>query len=472
MKMSEGNRLVWVAAIVFILLGAAVAQAQDFRLPRTAAWNDLTEDQQRTLESVKQVHDYPIYVMTYYGDYGLDELLSTGVSTSAQRSPLSPACSAIAGLHKDGNKIYGRNWDFRFYPILMVYTDPPNGYASVIIQPAVFLEAYYDDPSDENLAALLETAAYNVVDGMNEYGVAISAMYIEGEYVHDANKLSLDTWSIKRLVLDRARNVEEAIQLFGQYNNIDSENHHYLIADAHGNSALIEYYDNAMRPQRNVKPWQVSCNSFAHGRPFDSQFLFDDDPKYGRIYSAMESFNGLVDHETAMDILASVSVYMLNHPNGGYLNTAWSSVYDMTSGQFDICPGMLFYDVQTFSLEMVVDLAAAGLKIKPRKLEAGGDFDATVTTKNNSPRPSPEAVVRFYLSKKNKLSANSIYIGKATLPSVAANSTSKLAAALSLKKSFAAGKYYLIAVVDENGSLNDIDTANNIIAMKRKVTVK
>ena len=454
-----------------MLMVVSAAQAEDFRLPRTAAWNDLSDDQKRTLESVKKVHDYPIYVMTYHGDYGFDDLLKTGRSASESRGVPAEGCSAIACFHKDGDKIYGRNWDFRFYPILIIYTDPPNGYASVILQPAVFLEAYYDDPSDENLDTLLETAAYNVVDGMNEYGVCISAMYIEGEYVHDANKISLDTWDVKRLVLDYARNVEEAIQLLGKYNNIDSENHHYLIADAGGHSALIEYYGNAMHAQRNVRPWQVSCNSFAHGRAQNSQWLFTDDPDYGRLYPAVEMFNGLVDRETAMDILASVTHYMLEHPNGGYLNTAWTSIYDMATGEFDICPGMLYYDIQTFSLEMVIDLAASSLKIKPRRLEAGGDFDATVRVKNNTPRPSPESVVRFYLSKKNKLSDQSIYVGKETLPSVAANSASKLVASLSLKKSFAAGKYYLIAVIDENGALNDIDTGNNTIVTKKKVAV-
>jgi len=31
-----------------------------------------------TLTSLEKVNDYPLYVMTYYGDYGFDEYLKTG----------------------------------------------------------------------------------------------------------------------------------------------------------------------------------------------------------------------------------------------------------------------------------------------------------------------------------------------------------------------------------------------------------
>ena len=38
----------------------------------------------RTLASFKKVDDYGMYQMTYYGDYGLDELLQQGFSSDKE----------------------------------------------------------------------------------------------------------------------------------------------------------------------------------------------------------------------------------------------------------------------------------------------------------------------------------------------------------------------------------------------------
>lgn len=40
--------------------------------------NGLTDDQTKTLNSIKQIDNYPLYTMTYYGDYGFDEFLKKG----------------------------------------------------------------------------------------------------------------------------------------------------------------------------------------------------------------------------------------------------------------------------------------------------------------------------------------------------------------------------------------------------------
>ena len=63
----------------------------------TEVSKNLTDDQTKTLASIKKVNNYPLYVMTYHGDYGFDEFLkgghppgSAGWTSASRRS----ACSA------------------------------------------------------------------------------------------------------------------------------------------------------------------------------------------------------------------------------------------------------------------------------------------------------------------------------------------------------------------------------------------
>jgi penicillin V acylase-like amidase (Ntn superfamily) len=90
---------------------------------------------------------------------------------------------------------------------------------------------------------------------MNEYGVAISGLNVDGDVVYDSNKISLDRYEFRRLVLDHAQNVDEPIDLIRKYNNMGSETVHYLVSDARGKSAVIEYYNGQVYAHRNVEPW-------------------------------------------------------------------------------------------------------------------------------------------------------------------------------------------------------------------------
>ncbi|MGB2907165.1 MAG: hypothetical protein WBB73_08685 [Candidatus Aminicenantaceae bacterium] len=89
---------------------------------------NLTDDQAKTLASIKKVNNYPLYVMTYYGDYGFDEFLKIGHPSGSAARKTGEGCSAFGALNVKGNKIYGRNLDLtNLYPVLILYTDPPDG---------------------------------------------------------------------------------------------------------------------------------------------------------------------------------------------------------------------------------------------------------------------------------------------------------------------------------------------------------
>ena len=68
-----------------------------------------------------------------------------------------------------------------------------------------------------------------------------------GEGGGDAKKVTLDSLEIIRLLLDNATEVDEALAFFDDY-NIDWGSGppvHYLIADASGDSAVVELIDGS-----------------------------------------------------------------------------------------------------------------------------------------------------------------------------------------------------------------------------------
>ena len=74
--------------------------------------NGLSDDQTKTLNSIKQIDDYPLYIMTYYGDYGFDEFLKEGhTDIAAAKALILEGCSCFTASNPKGDKIYGRNND-------------------------------------------------------------------------------------------------------------------------------------------------------------------------------------------------------------------------------------------------------------------------------------------------------------------------------------------------------------------------
>ena len=223
---------------------------------------NLTDNEQLTLSSLEQVDDYPLYIMTYYGDYGFNEYIREGIEIATQSITLyNYACTGFATLSNTSDMLFGRNFDWYYSPSLILFTNPPEGYASVSIVDLDMLgfsnEIQISIASTESLQELLN-APYYVLDGMNEYGLTIGCMAVpKADCDLKPNRITLDSLSMMRLALDFAQNVEETIQLWKNYNVIFPPGPpvHYLVADAKGNSAVIEWLDGEMKVIYNDKAW-------------------------------------------------------------------------------------------------------------------------------------------------------------------------------------------------------------------------
>lgn len=317
----------------------------------SAQEENLTEQDRQTLASLKKIDDFPLYEMHYYGDYEFDGFLKHGLGPVTQSQPPPQpnwACTCFATLRADADKLFGRNFDWMLHPALLLFTNPPKGYASVSMVDLSYLGFSRDDSAWDELIPLLQTP-YWPFDGMNEHGLAVGLMAIssaDGE--SDPQKVTIGSLHVVRLLLDYARDVEEAIALLQQYNVDFTGGHplHYLIADKLGNSAIIEYIGGEMMVLRPQTPWQVSTNFTLSGISPEKWKYYCN--RYATVEAKLSSNNGELSAAEAMSLLQEVS------QSGEYpaIWSIWSMVYNMSSGDIQVVMNRKYEQIYHFSLPM------------------------------------------------------------------------------------------------------------------------
>jgi hypothetical protein len=311
----------------------------------TKSWSIFSETETKTLDSLKQIDGYPLFAMRYYQEeYASGQPFSLPV---AQESDLYPGwgCSLFTVLLDEDHLLYGRNFDWTFSPALLLYTDPPDGYASVSMVAIEFLE-FSTQSADKLLDLPLEKRAGLLraprfpFDGMNEHGLVVAMAAVpQADTLDDPSKDRMTSLVIIREILDHARDVDEAVDLIGNYNIFwGGLPLHYLIADATGRAVLVEFYQGEMRVLENEQPWYSATN-----------FVLSsvEDPggncwRYDRIDNRLNEEQGLLDTESAMELLADVSQKSSETP------TQWSVVYQMGHREMSIAMGMDYENVLTF----------------------------------------------------------------------------------------------------------------------------
>ena len=302
-------------------------------------------------ETFRKVDDYPLYVMHIYQDYYFDDYLESGkmpgiaLPSSSQLTDKDWACSCFSAFNLPHQAIFGRNYDWsNDFPALLLFTHPANGYASVSMVDLSMVgfgtsDSPWGDRSDKQ--KLLYTP-YFPLDGMNERGLTVALMSVpESQPPYDPNKVNINVMTGIRLILDKAQTVDEALSLLGDY-NIPLIEQHYLIADAYGNSAVVEFIESEMKVIRSEQPWQVSTN-------FVLSRISERDRwtcwRYTTASEKLGKVQGALSHEEAMVLLKEIS-------QNSASDTIWSLVYDMVSGEIDIAMARDYDKVYHFKLGM------------------------------------------------------------------------------------------------------------------------
>jgi hypothetical protein len=338
MSKDTGTRGIWQRVALACLAVLLVA----------AAGGALFRNQIRSLASLEKVDDYPLYVLHLYGSYGLEELLQgrlqpqAPLPESSRNDATDWACTVFAAQTLEGDRLLARNFDWRHRGSLLLFTHPPDGHASAAMVDLAYLVRHPNAPSLGDRVRLFE-APYWPFDGMNEAGLAVGMMAVPAaQDADDPARRTLGSLHAMRLILDRAATVEEAIALLEQY-NVDFEGGpplHYLVADATGASAVIEYVRGEMQVVRPAAAWQAATNFVLTGQSADR--ARQQCGRYAAVSDRLAETGGRLSAEQTMALLGQVS-----QPN-----TMWSVVYHLNSGDIEVSTGREYVATHTFHLPM------------------------------------------------------------------------------------------------------------------------
>ena len=306
----------------------------------------------RSLCSLRKRDDYPMYSMTYYGDYGFDDFLAQGAANdedllqfvqnrilgkkNVKLDTPASGCTTFIAKESNGDIVYARNYDFPRTSFMVVKTKPKNGYASVSIVDLMALGFSKENPPKGFSKKLpLLATPYLPFDGMNEKGLAVAILQVpQTDLPNEPSKIMLNTTTSIRLMLDKAATVDEAVAVLGKYNVYFSLGVycHYFVADASGKSVIVEFYDGKM----HVVEEDTASNFYAcSGVTLDHT---DEQPcpheRYNMVKDTLAKNNGVMSMTAAGSLLCKVGIY-----DKGNNILQWSSVYNLSALTGMVFPG-------------------------------------------------------------------------------------------------------------------------------------
>ena len=368
--------LLWIVSIVAalaVVLGIAVF----------ALWHN----EIATVASFQQVRtrnddhlDGSVYTMEVKGGFYLDDFIAQGGAKSdaelidfitgkitkglleMEISESEIACSAFTAQTPEGDRLFGRNYDFSKTNACIVFTEATEGrHATISTVDLQFLGMDVDQDVEGLMNKVTCLAApYAPLDGVNDAGVSCGIfMSYQGEETIVPTDLNTDkpditSTTLLRLILDYADNVEEAVEIASTYDLHDSAatSYHYMVADATGASAILEWVNgtDATDLDGSARQLVVTYNDDdahigeAEGQS-DYQWItnfiiqpgYYDDPadqkgldRYQKLYEQLSQTDGIVaDEEAAMEILASVGRRNWSNDDKNTC-TVHSAVYNLT----------------------------------------------------------------------------------------------------------------------------------------------
>ena len=301
-----------------------------------------------TLEIVELENGFS--AVRYDGDTGFDQFLAGGGASSdgevveyLANNLLSDlnlgdllggifGCSTIAVQSPEGDALFGRNFDWENCEAMVVESHPENGYASLSTVNMDFITQNVGGGMVGMALNLDEVktlaALYAPLDGMNEAGLAVSVNMIQDSAAIQQNtdKPDITTTTAIRLLLDQAGNVDEALELLGQYDLHGSMGMmiHFAIADSTGRSVAVEYVDNEM----TVIETPVLTNFYlAEGEKYGIG-TEQSHERYDILMNQLEE-TPQMGMEEVRDALDSVS----KDNFGEFESTEWSIVMNLSAGE-------------------------------------------------------------------------------------------------------------------------------------------
>ena len=335
-----------------------------------------------TIRSLKSVegNEY-LYKMDYKASYYLDDLISKDIDTNAEllqyivgkigkgipikmksaqvadeNGELATfSCTSFQAGKSDGNGFwYGRNYDYFKNPTLVTVSRPKKGYSSIAVS-----DMSHFGYSLEKLPTSLKdkvsslAAIYAPLDGVNEKGLCTSIMAVPKMAAQqESGKHKVGTTIIMRLWLDRCATVQEALDLAAsldiRHDAVVGSGYHYMIADANGDCAVLEFDREdgwkslVVRKGADDKYMLVTNHLLS-----EKYYSAEPDISVGNIHSKswwryetvdnyLNERNGTLTLDEAMEILGMVHWKDLLWETGTVEDTQYTCVYDQTNLTLDL----------------------------------------------------------------------------------------------------------------------------------------
>ncbi|MDO4466030.1 MAG: C45 family peptidase [Bacillota bacterium] len=312
--------------------------------------------QLRTICSVKKVSDQGLYTMVYQADYKLESLRNANLSSASQLEqwisknlffgyPIEAdetkfGCTTFLAKNKEGDSIFGRNYDYDTTEPMVIFSQPKNGYKSIGVADLSFIGVDQDCPADSLLGRITSLASPVVtLEGMNEKGLGIAILELETEEIHqDQNKPDLLIYNVPRLILDTCQSVEEATELLATYDIHSDFNYpyHFFICDKSGKSRVVEWVENEMVVVED------NCATNFQLAPGKEYGFGIGQERYDIVKEGLKK--EAIDEKQAMMLLEdAVSVW-----NGDW-GTQWSCVFNLEKLTLDICIDVDYSKSYSFS---------------------------------------------------------------------------------------------------------------------------
>lgn len=318
----------------------------------------IIQDSQRNISiEIEKISNRPFYSMRYCGDDCFDEYLLRGVhsledycafiETALIRNRENPighnnfGCGAFVAQNANSDILFARNMDCECAIPMLLRLNDNSTYRFLSLVNMAFLD--WDESTYDLLeidSKLTLATAYSPSDGINEYGFAVAILTdVDATYPKQNDKITLFDMTLPRLLLSKAKSVEEAIHYTEKYNFFyDVAPLHYMVADASGHSAVIEFVDGRMVVTKTDKKYLVVTNFTLYGNPTKTGFGKD---RYENIQNTLKKQGGIISEEDALELLKSNVI-----PG----DEQWSAVYNLTKKTLSVTFSGDYENVHRFKL--------------------------------------------------------------------------------------------------------------------------
>ncbi|MEW6411880.1 MAG: linear amide C-N hydrolase [Candidatus Zixiibacteriota bacterium] len=291
-------------------------------------------DTSRTLQSMLKIQGTGafaqdgLYLMTHYGEY--QQLYDKENREMIDRPLIDKTwrhCSVFSTF-TENETFAGRNWDNQTVgSIIVSLCYPTNGYASIAFSRSIDIGFGHKDLlplASSMFKDKFLLAPFYATDGINEHGLMVAVAGNSYTTVTPAEgKQCVYLTYLIRKILDGTKTVDEAIKLVMDYVPFDIDQNslssHLMVADASGQSVILEYNDNQWKSIYKDTTWQIMTTKPIFKVP--DMELRENCWRYQSIAETFDKTAGKTDWKGALNILQDVS----------QIGTAWSVVYCLKS---------------------------------------------------------------------------------------------------------------------------------------------